>query len=42
VPEHFENHPLTRIGIMRRGKPGTVVLSGQPLTPLGYDHFRRP
>jgi hypothetical protein len=42
VPAHFENLPLTRIGIIRRGRAGSVLLSGQPLTPLGYDHFRRP
>ena len=42
VPVHFENLPLTRIGIIRRGRAGSVLLSGQPLTPLGYDHFRRP
>jgi thiamine-monophosphate kinase len=42
VPPHFEDLPLTRIGIVRRGKTGMVLLSGQPLMPLGYDHFRRP
>jgi thiamine-monophosphate kinase len=41
VPPHFESLPLTRIGTVRRGRAGTVLLSGQPLTPLGYDHFRR-
>ena len=40
VPARFGNIPLTRIGVMRRGRAGTVYLSGEPLPPLGYDHFR--
>jgi thiamine-monophosphate kinase len=40
VPARFESVPLTRIGVMRRGQPGAVYLSGQPLPALGYDHFR--
>ena len=40
VPARFENLPLTRIGVIRRGPPGRVLLSGHPLAPLGYDHFR--
>jgi len=40
VPSKFEGVSLTRIGVMRRGKPGTVFLSGEILPPLGYDHFR--
>jgi thiamine-monophosphate kinase len=40
VPARFGSIPLTRIGVMRRGPPGTVYLSGKPLAPLGYDHFR--
>jgi thiamine-monophosphate kinase len=40
VPRSFGGVPLTRIGTMRRGKPGAVYLAGQPLPPLGYDHFR--
>jgi len=32
--------PLTRIGILRKGRAGTVLLDGAPLEPLGYDHFR--
>ncbi len=31
---------LTRIGEMRKGKPGSVRLNGKPLVPLGYDHLR--
>jgi thiamine-monophosphate kinase len=40
VPAVFHGVPLTRIGAMRRGGPGAVVLDGSPLTPRGYDHFR--
>lgn len=40
VPARFENLPLTRIGVMRRGQAGAVYLSGEPLAALGYDHFR--
>jgi len=42
VPARFGSIPLTRIGVMRRGQPGAVYLSGKPLPPLGYDHFRGP
>jgi len=41
VPARLENLPLTRIGIVRRGPVGRVMLGGQLLAPLGYDHFRR-
>ena len=41
VPARFESLPLTRIGVIERGPPGRVLLSGQPLAALGYDHFRR-
>ena len=37
----FRGLPLTRIGTMRKGKPGAVSLDGRPLPPLGYDHFSR-
>lgn len=40
VPARFENLPLTRIGVIRRGPAGRVLLAGQPLARLGYDHFR--
>ena len=33
---------LTRIGTMRKGTAGAVLLDGEPLAPLGYDHFRIP
>jgi thiamine-monophosphate kinase len=39
VPEAFEGVPLTRIGTMRKGRPGLVECDGVPLPPLGYDHF---
>ena len=42
VPERFEGLPLTRIGTMRRGRPGLLLLAGQALEPLGFDHFRQP
>jgi len=42
VPDRFEGVPLTRIGTMRRGHAGTVMLNGRPLAPGGYDHFRLP
>jgi len=40
VPPTYENVPLTRIGVMRRGRAGEVYLPGGRLAPLGYDHFR--
>jgi thiamine-monophosphate kinase len=40
VPESFEGLPLTRIGVMRRGSAGAVLLDGAPLPALGYDHLR--
>jgi len=40
LPHEFQGVPLTRIGTMRRGRPGAVVLNGQPLPPLGYDHLK--
>jgi thiamine-monophosphate kinase len=41
VPVEFEGVPLTRIGVMRRGRPGEVRLDGALLPVMGYDHFRR-
>ena len=40
VPPEFEGIALTRIGTMRKGRAGAVLLAGKPLPPLGYDHFR--
>ncbi len=31
----------TRIGSIRKGRPGRVEFEGKPLKPLGYDHFTR-
>jgi len=41
VPRQFEGIPLTRIGVMTEGPPGTVRLDGAPLEPGGWDHFRK-
>lgn len=41
VPAEFQGIPLTRIGVMRRGRPGVIKLDGRVLKPGGYDHFRR-
>ena len=41
VPLEFEGLPLTRIGTMRKGAAGAVMLDGEALPPLGYDHLRR-
>jgi thiamine-monophosphate kinase len=41
IPASLQGLPLTRIGTMRKGRPGTVTLDGAPLQPLGYDHFRK-
>jgi thiamine-monophosphate kinase len=38
VPREFEGVPLTKIGTMRKGKAG-VMLDGEPLKALGWDHF---
>jgi len=32
--------PVTRIGVIRKGSPGLVLLNGSPVPPLGYDHLR--
>ncbi|MBK9170969.1 MAG: thiamine-phosphate kinase [Bryobacterales bacterium] len=34
--------PLTCIGRIRNGEPGTMSLGGQALVPAGYDHFQTP
>jgi len=39
-PAGIPGVPLTCIGRMHEGRPGLVRLLGQPLEPLGYDHFR--
>jgi thiamine-monophosphate kinase len=40
VPRSFEGLPLTRIGTVRKGRPGRVMLDGRPLPARGYDHFK--
>ncbi len=44
-PARYDHLPLTRIGTVRQGRAGDVLLSTSgrrptPLEPLGYDHFR--
>ena len=41
-PSDFEGLPLTRIGTITARRAGAVRLSGKPLAPLAFDHFRRP
>ncbi|MDQ6698579.1 MAG: thiamine-phosphate kinase [Acidobacteriota bacterium] len=41
VPARFEGLQLTRIGTIHKGRPGAVSISGLPLPPLGFDHFRK-
>lgn len=40
VPPAFEGTPLARIGAMRKGAAGEILLAGKPLPPAGWDHFR--
>ncbi len=40
VPARFQSLPLTRIGVLRKGRPGDIRLKGEPLPALGYDHLR--
>lgn len=40
VPRRFGGVPLTRIGRMRRGRAGEIVLGGEGIEPGGWDHFR--
>ncbi len=42
VPAQHQGIPLTKIGVMRRGKAGAVFLNARRLAPMGYDHFRQP
>ncbi|HSW50620.1 MAG TPA: thiamine-phosphate kinase [Bryobacteraceae bacterium] len=39
-PARHQGILITRIGTIRKGKPGLVRLLGRPLRPGGYDHFR--
>jgi len=38
APAKFEGVVITKIGVMRRGQAG-VMLDGQPIEALGWDHF---
>ncbi len=42
VPARYRDTPLTRIGVMRKGVHGEVLLGGRRLRPGGWDHFRTP
>jgi thiamine-monophosphate kinase len=41
VPAEFDGIPLTRIGAVRKGRPGEIFLDGRPLPALGYDHLKQ-
>jgi thiamine-monophosphate kinase len=41
VPDAYDGIPLTRIGTLRKGPPGEILLDGAPLPALGYDHLRK-
>jgi hypothetical protein len=36
----FQGLPLTRIGSIVEGPAGEILFDGQPLEPLGFDHFK--
>jgi len=40
VPKTLAGVPVTRIGEMRKCRPGAVYLANVPLPAQGYDHFR--
>ncbi|MGB9604386.1 MAG: thiamine-phosphate kinase, partial [Bryobacteraceae bacterium] len=40
VPRSYRGVELTRIGRIVRGRAGRIVLAGEKLRPLGWDHFR--
>jgi thiamine-monophosphate kinase len=39
VPPSFGGVPITRIGLLRRKNPGSILLDGNDLVIKGYDHF---
>src|SRR5262249_54858654 len=39
-PEDFEGLQLTRIGCAVPKRKAPVLLDGEPLAPLGFDHFQ--
>jgi thiamine-monophosphate kinase len=42
LPAAYQGVRLTRIGVMKAGRPGAVRLGRAALKPGGYDHFREP
>jgi len=40
LPREFGGVALTRIGTMRKGRAGEVMLNGTPLAARGYDHLK--
>lgn len=40
LPPRIEGEPITLIGTICHGLPGSVLLEGEPLPALGYDHLR--
>ncbi|MBL8175330.1 MAG: thiamine-phosphate kinase [Bryobacterales bacterium] len=42
LPGQIAGVPVTRIGTVRKGKPGAVTLDEFLILPMGYDHFRKP
>ena len=41
APASIAGVPVTRIGTIRKGKPGSISLAGRPLEPRGWDHLGR-
>ena len=39
VPARIGKLAITEIGVITRGKPGVVLMDGQPLQSKGFDHF---
>jgi len=42
VPVSLAGLPLTRIGTVTKGAPGSLRLRGKAIAALGWDHFRQP
>jgi thiamine-monophosphate kinase len=40
IPDSLAGVQVTRIGEMRKGKPGELMLAGNPLIPIGWDPLR--
>ncbi len=39
VPRKIDDIPVTRIGVIRAGRPGQIRFKGRILKPKGFDHF---